>query len=282
MPVSEFWLVPDTILLKPYADGAIALVATESPGEPERAAKKIDSFLEICALGGVFAPVASAPTSNPLKSPKEMGTNLMMLTIKAIHTYTNEQTKALTPKYVEFLERLKGLYAGYARTLEEAEFIGNAAAYFHRSRSTNEPLNRQFVDAAIALEYLYNESPNDIAYKIAARASVLLSLVGENPVKAFGEIKRLYNVRNDLVHGRLMNPEFADVTKIQHYARSSIKCFCILHSNAPKSKEDRIIELDKLVVDAALRESCAALLNPLVEFDLSGRVEGAGIGRIDW
>ena len=108
-------------------------------------------------------------------------------------------------------------------------------------RRFNETFSRlsiedKLVDYMISFESLYlsGENPSEMAYKLAHRASLLLSTEKEKRKQIFQEMKKAYSLRSDIVHGRkvktikIANNEYnlSDfVQKIEEHLRSSLKLF---------------------------------------------------------
>lgn len=238
MPSKEFWLRKDIILLKPAKNGAIAFVVTKSHGLAEKTRMTISHYLQICSLASRYTPVIEASSTNEIKTTDDIGKSQEILLVSLSTAYSDKQKQKIAPHFDEFLRKTQHLYEEYAPLFETAPFLENATAYYHRARLGTEYGIGQFIDAAISLESLYNEAPNDIAYKIATRASVLLGLTGKNALEVFHEVKKLYTMRNKIVHGQMGRPTFKDIQKIMEYARISIVCFCLLCSRLTIEKKE--------------------------------------------
>jgi hypothetical protein len=105
------------------------------------------------------------------------------------------------------LESAGGLLTAYRRVAKDDQGrITLALQRLIRSRSQNNPGNRA-IDLAIALEVLFmNVDRDEHSYKISMRLAKLLG--GELAVRrtAFGETRKLYDLRSNMVHsGRAKN-----------------------------------------------------------------------------
>jgi hypothetical protein len=85
---------------------------------------------------------------------------------------------------------------------------------------------------AVSLESLFNEGQGDISYKLCIRTAFLLGFLGQNRKEVFEDIRRLYRIRNDIVHGIAEeNPAHSDTNKLLEYAKKSLQCCYILSYN---------------------------------------------------
>jgi hypothetical protein len=115
--------------------------------------------------------------------------------------------------------------------------------------------SRQFIDAAISLESLSNEAPSDISYKICMRTALLLGFLGQNRVEVSEAMRDLYNIRNDIVHGKaLKSPTLEDTSKLLEYAKKSLQCCYTLTDNRrdqskKQFKENLLREIDYALLD---------------------------------
>ena len=116
--------------------------------------------------------------------------------------------------------------------------------------------SRQFIDAAISLESLFNEAASDISYKICMRTALLLGFLGQNRVGVFEAMREIYNIRNDIVHGIAEEtPTLNHTTKLLGYAKKSLECCCYIISGNRKDqgkkhfKRKLLKEIDHALLD---------------------------------
>jgi len=99
--------------------------------------------------------------------------------------------------------------------------------------------NLSFVTLMISLETLLNKSAHELRYRISRNAAVLLGEDREDSKKIFTEIRKLYDIRSEIVHsGKSKTFTRENLLTLRHYVRDSIKNIYSMG----KSK-DRILNL---------------------------------------
>jgi len=88
-------------------------------------------------------------------------------------------------------------------------------------------LEDKVIDYVIGLEalYLQREASGEFSYKISHRASVLLSDNTGKQREIFEDVKKSYNLRSAIVHGREYTLTYEDVWFIEDTLRDSIRKF---------------------------------------------------------
>jgi len=83
--------------------------------------------------------------------------------------------------------------------------LGLFSGSYYRTRPVDSG-----IDLVVALEAMFSEGAESIAYKIAFRAACVLETNGQERYKLFRVIKTAYTHRNALVHGGSARPKAAD------------------------------------------------------------------------
>jgi hypothetical protein len=237
-----------------WAGVAVEAEKDEALGKKERVAKQtIAEIANIYALVSGFSIHSTSSGSNGIQSRDDLGKPPVLSgTLRLETIYPKERLEQLQRELMDKWERTRVLWTKMHERLQEknGQFLRIALFYHYQSGlAPAVPLEEAFVDAAIGLEALYNESPQDIGYKLALRGALVLSCLGEK-VNHFETLKGLYNLRNNVVHGKGETIEYAQLSKIKELLRKSIKaCLALgLEMNKPE-----IIEL----IDQAMIESNA-------------------------
>ncbi len=94
--------------------------------------------------------------------------------------------------------------------------VGLFVGSYYRSRPVDSG-----VDLVVALEAMFSEGPESIAYKIAFRVACILEIDGKERYKLFRFVKTAYTHRNALVHGSSARPKAADwfASNVDHLRR---------------------------------------------------------------
>ncbi len=137
----------------------------------------------------------------------------------------------------EFIKFIGDLHDKYILLIEENDFLKISLKYFYEAEKKNVNSDEGFIDSITCLEALFNESSNDIKYKLSHRAGFLLGLFKYNSIEVYEKLKKFYNDRSNLVHGNGALKYEKDRYLIEEYTRSAIIIFLILLSN-DKRKED--------------------------------------------
>lgn len=281
------YMLNDRMLLKQAKDGtAIYILSRAGESENEnlqfsKDEKLVARFLQICALASRHSPRIIQRGSNPLESESEFGKDHLFGTLSMSVVYPDEHLPELNSKCDAYVGKIKNILAKYATVFDEASFLRNALYYYYRAKIGPWYQTGQYIDLAISLESLYNEAPSDIAYKIAMRASFLIGLTGLDPTVVFGEVKDLYKIRNEIVHGQMGEPTPEEISKIMRYARRSIVCFCLLSESLRMKKKDLVDLIDEGIINEIKRKEIAEILKDFNDFDLSASLERDKF-RVSW
>lgn len=83
-----------------------------------------------------------------------------------------------------------------------------AMIMYYRSLHTMESIE-DFLVLVVALEALFSDGNAELRYKIALRAALMSRKYLSNTRNTFDELKKIYNVRSELVHGNIMPKLFS-------------------------------------------------------------------------
>src|SRR5208283_1875987 len=159
------------------------------------AEQTIAEIVNIYALVSGFSIHSEQSGANGLQSRADLGKPPPFnLIISAQVRYSKERLEELQRKLMTKWEQTKVLWNRVQKRLREknGQFLRVALFYHYQSGLIPTiPLEEAFVDAAIGLEALYNESPQDISYKLALRGALVLSCSGEKE-NYFQTLKDLY------------------------------------------------------------------------------------------
>lgn len=102
-------------------------------------------------------------------------------------------------------------------------FLQLAFENFELSYQTHNQ-NISFLSLMISLETLLSPGSSELTYRISRNAAVLLGKEKDESEVIFSDIKKLYKLRSEIVHGGKSNViHIEDLLKLRHYIRESIK-----------------------------------------------------------
>jgi hypothetical protein len=92
-----------------------------------------------------------------------------------------------------------------------------------------------FLSLMIALETLFNDSTQELRYRLARGAAVFLGKSARESQQIFKDVRKLYDKRSTLVHtGDRKNITRADLGLLQNYVRNSLRL--LIQCNLPKQE----------------------------------------------
>lgn len=101
--------------------------------------------------------------------------------------------------------------------------------------------NLAFLSLMISMECLYNPSDSELRYRVSRNAAVLLGRKLNSDI-VFKDIKRLYDIRSNIVHtGETKSNLDNDLQTLRHYVRESIK----IMNEIGKSKDEILNTLNR-------------------------------------
>ena len=189
-----------------------------------------------------------------INSLKELGGPYRPLTVKVKAQYPARKLRKYSQNLLAEWQRTTKVWARLRSTFKRTDrrFLKLAIGYYYQSGLHSIPLEEAFVDAAIGLEALFNDGPQDIAYKLAVRGALVLRCLDHTDAGSqFQSLKELYKKRNEIVHGTGGKLEPDDQYRIRRLLRSSLKGCLALGLEYNKSAIISLI--DEAVIDDAAR-----------------------------
>lgn len=87
-------------------------------------------------------------------------------------------------------------------------------------------LELSFISCMIAIESLLNPSDAEVTYRVSRNLAVLLGTDNESSEKLFKNMKRLYSVRSQMVHGKkLKNVVKGDLDTVRNYTKLALRTY---------------------------------------------------------
>jgi len=174
------------------------------------------------------------------------------------------RTKTVFPKLTDMIK------------VKNGRFLRIALFHYYESGIRNYPLEDRFIDACVGLEALFNEGPQDISYKLAIRAALILRLLGKD-FPNFEQIKDLYTKRNMTVHGlKEAYLDYDDVLGARTTLMQCLKALIALSLRDPQPDKEQLLGLiDRALLDEIARNDVASQIRTgksvlgLVESDLA-------------
>jgi len=152
----------------------------------------------------------------------------------------NEET--LT-KFIEFFDSYWDIIH------QKPQPLWNALFRFSSSYEKRTLADR-LVDLMIAMEALFGDN-GELTYKISLRSACMLYPAGEARERAFDTIKKLYEERSKIVHGKTLNSRSDNkrISQFEDYVRNSIIKFLHLYRDGHLSTSSILSgeELDRLI-----------------------------------
>ena len=220
----------------------------------QAAAQTIAEIANLYALISGFSIHFEGGGSNNMNSLDELGTPPHVIGIAKIEVmYTEEHLRENQRQLMETWNKTKRIRSKVEARLRDrdSQFLRVALFYHYQSGLSTIPDEEAFVDAAIGLEALYNESSQDISYKLATRGALLLSCSGEQE-NHFQILKELYKKRNEIVHGTGGTIAYSDLAKIKELLRKSLMpCIAL---GLDRNKADIITLIDRAMIEPQIRE----------------------------
>lgn len=251
------------ILAKGSQGDCWVAAAIQAENDAERRKNEEDAEQTISQIANIYALVSGFSThfehagSIQIQSRDDLGKSICPLTVSISVQYSQPQLQVHQSNLVKGWQQTKQLWDMLQSRLRDTkgQFLRVALFYHYRSGLPPAiPFEEAFVDAAIGLEALFNESPQDIGYKLATRGALILSCSGEKE-NYFQTLKGLYNKRNDIVHGKGAKIQTSDYEKIRTLLRKSLRSFLAL--GLDRDKDDIIKLLDRGLIETEVREELA-------------------------
>lgn len=119
----------------------------------------------------------------------------------------------------------------------------------------------------VALEAFFSGG-QEIRYKVSLRMATLLGYIGRNKKEVFDTVYRIYNKRNQIVHGRGdIKIEWDELYRFEGYLQDCCRIFIYLEEN----REDIIKMLDEsLLIDSISKDLSEKVINAYSSWSQSG------------
>jgi len=259
----QIWLIKNVILLKQIEHELSVFVVsagTEDYSEhdaEEDAKRKISPYLVLYSLLTNKTPTIVSCGTRPINSKTAIGKP--PYSVRSGFAFSSRTGLSKT-----FLEGTKLLNNQIATLNRKFLFLETAGLYYYYASAIEvgqiEKLStKQFIDAAISLESLFNDGSGDITYKICLRTALLLGLLDHmfDSINVFNTMKDLYALRNDIVHGGARKKEeytHKNANTILCLAKNALICCYILSLNrqdqsANNLKKNLLYEIDMSLLD---------------------------------
>jgi len=202
--------------------------------------------LKLCHKGRVTAgPLMFASTHN---SEWSMGSHTIWTLVSKRDFLSDEPIfvfhQSDVPKVNELVSNLSRL-----RELGKLDSLGVALRRFHSSYYGD--IEDRIIDQMIAFESLYLEDTQELTYKLALRAALLLTKRRNKRESIFSDMKKAYKYRSKIVHGdtRVSREKLREIIpKTEDYLRQSIQRFLSLLSQGKTLGEIREKLLDENIL----------------------------------
>jgi hypothetical protein len=252
---------------------ACIAVESEEPLSDKRSEEMITDIATIYCLVTNHSFRLEPGGAHSLKSIEELGRGPRMSTTITIQPeYSKEDLERHSANLVACWEKTRDVWSKVKQVLDNGQFLRRSLFYYYRSglipeKSYERDLDAAFVDAMIGLEALFNDGPQDIGWKLAVRAALLLSCLGKQDNKdVFTSLRGLHGKRINIVHGiKREVVTWSDYHSAREYLGGSLKSCLALGVD----KEGILSLIDQ------------ALVNPSAREKLSSAVK-QGLTRLDW
>ena len=281
----EVWFEKNKILIQPHETDEKEIVfsifdkdvdASAIHNEGQNAKNMVLEYLRSCSLVANHSSIiAGGIRGTPQNS---LDKKYMLLGFHgSIDINDQEERKKLTELYPKFIDETKIMHEAILPILKCNEFLQLAMTYAFHGFEISRNHKAFLINSTMSLEAMFNEGPSDIAYKLAMRIAFLSGITGFDPIEVFDKVKKMYRLRNKVVHGsNTPSQNFRDISiyDIYKYATHCIKLMIILCKNRmeknSKCKEIIIKEIDHAILDPEkANELSEELARGLKIFDIS-------------
>ena len=156
------------------------------------------------------------------------------------------------------IDRIKCLFTRFARLehIKQQHYLITSIRRFNTSYN-NKHIGDKIADLCISLETLLNDSPGEITLKLSLRVALLLGDTEDNREYLWRFIKKCYNVRSEIVHGKkrgritVMGNTLTDhqaAQKLENVVRQAITKVVLLQGDI-SNQENLLYSLDCSIVN---------------------------------
>jgi hypothetical protein len=256
----KVWLKKGELLLEKKGDNLIAYLLGDDNKTTDNE-NKIIPYLWVSCLITPNSPDLTCGGGRSISSESELGKK-PLFSCSITTSIPNEAVDGIEKYAHKFLGFIGKLHDKYIDIVNQNKFLAVALEYFHEANKKSIHSDEGFVNAMISMEALFNDAPIDIKYKLAQRASFLLSFCGIDPIESFEKLKSFYNKRSTLVHGGGSLSYDPDRSLISRYTRKAIIILLILlrdqkrrNQKSADRKKYILQELDYALLDEKRRKS---------------------------
>jgi hypothetical protein len=221
-----------------------------SVSEGYKAAKqRILDFVSTYALKTHRIPVIQDAGASTMKESDRLGDAKGHI-LRATVTYPKEDKKKHIKRESVLLAKTIDHFKSNEKIFRDNSWLRNALRYFYFAMM-NERLEDKLINMTVSLEALFfgKEERGELRYRLSLRAATLIGNMFDDKTtkEVFDDIKKLYDKRCDVVHGRVTKVTHDDIHKLETYTRRAIEIFVLmLHT---QSKESILQLLDHCLVD---------------------------------
>jgi len=138
--------------------------------------------------------------------------------------------------------------------------VSLAMAHYHLALWTEPPSS--FMNLMICLEALFNDSPQELRYRISHRVANIFGKTEGKRARIFDHIQKLYKKRNDVVHGiRPVMISKEEESLLQIYSQHSIAAFMKLQ----QEKKNILTKVDKAQYNEEIRKAMQSEIQEIIE-----------------
>jgi len=276
-PFERFEFDPRIYFRKKGAEECTACFAVESedPLEERGPEQEVSDIATIYSLVTGHSFSVAPGGASGLESLQQLGRGQRIkMVLSTEPVYSKEDLQRHSDKLIASLEKTRNVWGRVRQILAKKDFLRLALFYYYRSglhgaAFLERCLDAVFIDAVIGLEALYNDGPQDIAYKLAARAALVLSCSEQRDQQnRFSRLKELYKKRNNIIHGKKReHVRWDDYHEVRQYLRNSLRS--CLSLGLEKDKEQILSLVDKALIELMARqELTSAIQNGLLHLGL--------------
>ncbi|MGA8905206.1 MAG: hypothetical protein WB661_09390 [Candidatus Bathyarchaeia archaeon] len=237
---------------------------SEEPILFEKSEKTVRNIAELYSLITGFSFRYRSAGATGINSLDDLGKPHPTVSIRGVQTtYTKMQLRKHSAALAKRWKRTCDIWDKLHENLETSkrQYLRVALfSHYQSGLSPPMPLEDAYVNATIGLEALYNENPQDISYKLAIRGALILTASTKSTSREeshFRALKRLYNKRNAIVHGKGAKVAYGELLLVRSYLRESLRSSLALNLD----KEDLISTIDDAITDQEAKRAFAQNLH---------------------
>jgi hypothetical protein len=277
-PFERFEFDPGICFRKKNDEHCTACIAVESE-EPLSDKRSEETIIDVATIYSLVTNnrfhLQSDDAAHGLRSLEELGRGpraSATITIQA--KYSEEDLQRHSARLAAGWEKTRDVWSKVRQVLDNRQFLRRSLFYYYRSalipsQSYERDLDAAFVDAVIGLEALFNDGPQDIGYKLAVRAALLLSCFRKQDNKdVLNSLRDIYGRRINIVHGiKREIVRWSDYHLAREYLRDSLKSCLALALDS--DKENILSLIDQALVNPSTREKLSYVVKE-------------GLARLGW